>query len=329
MRAIVRYPNSFDMLAAVLIAGGGGMACVSSDTAPSAVTSYEVDGSASPTAANDGARVSSGSGQTSTVPPSDQDASGCRPGYVDTFQSSPETYHPATAAWQGVCHDMDFQNFFDACLGVNASANDCAAFKANPTHRTCTACIETPSTDSHYGPLVSFGAFVMPNVAGCIELTDPTGLACAKAIQTASLCERAACGANCPVSGGDSLVSYDTCTKEADQGACQSYAAEATSCWGIEADGGLSSVCVTDNFSEYYYSVVPLFCGAQATWVDASVGHANDAASNWMGSSDSSGGFPWRDAPPWVEGWDATTSSDGAAFGGDAGLPLGDASSGD
>ena len=153
----------------------------------------------------------------------------------------------------------DIEAFYAVCLGSSATTTACAQFKSNSSHAPCVACIETPEAASHYGPLVDYGSFVAPNVAGCIELTDPSGLSCAKAIQTASVCERAACEANCPVSGAPSLAAYDACTKAADQGVCQSYALAASSCNRAEADGGGAAACLSSDFSGYYLEVVPIF----------------------------------------------------------------------
>jgi hypothetical protein len=252
------------VLAAALLVGGGAEQCESPATSTYTGEGPVVDGSFTTSEGGDDGS-NGGAGAWS-------DASGCRPGYVDTFQSSPDAYHPATAAWQGVCSSTDTAAFYAACLGSSATTSDCAQFKSDPSHAVCVACIETPVAASHYGPVVDFGSFVAPNVAGCIELTDPSGLPCAKGIQTASVCERAACEANCPVSGVASLAAYDDCARAADQGVCQSYALVASTCRRAEADSGVSAACVTDDFSSYYSQVVPIFCGVPAPGVDSGTG---------------------------------------------------------
>ncbi|MGA2448740.1 MAG: hypothetical protein ABTD50_08710 [Polyangiaceae bacterium] len=239
------------------------------------------------------------------------DSGGCHPGYVVAFQSSPNAYHPATAAWQGVCSSTETAAFYSDCLGSNATTSACSAFKIDASHALCIACIETPVTASHYGPLVDYGSFVAPNVAGCIELTDPNGLSCATQIQTASACELAACEVNCPVSGSaDSLKAYDSCTGAADQGVCESYALAASACRRAEQDSGLSAPCLNSDFSGYYSEVVPIFCGTQSPGVDAESPDVDGFAPADGAVED--GGAAGADATMSSEAGDAREPSDAA-----------------
>ena len=294
------------MLAAGLLVGGAGAHCESvSSSSDLGVNSEEFD-AANPLGGDAGSSIGVGG----------SDASGCRPGYVDTFQSTPTPYHSATAAWQGVCSPSDTAAFYAACLGSSATTSACAQFKSSPGPAACVACIETPEGASHYGPLIDYGSFVAPNVAGCIELTDPSGLPCAKEIQTASVCERAACEANCPVSGASSLAAYDACARAADEGVCQSYALAAESCQRAEEDGGVSQGCVTSDFSAYYSDIVPVFCGAQPTFSDAGMGPVDAPASIDAAAQDAG---PPQDATVLIDAGDARTPTEAGA---DAHVPL-------
>jgi hypothetical protein len=217
------------------------------------------------------------------------DANACRPGDVETYQ--PGAYLSATAAWQGVCRQDLISGFYDACLGAQATLATCTAFKSDRTAARCAECILTPDDQSNYGPLIDHGTFITANVAGCIELTDPAGLSCAKKLQALSGCELAACEANCPVEDEASRAAYDVCVGQADGAGCQSYEM-AASCIGSEGDSGLVASCLIPTFAEFYDAVVPLFCGPPrvdggVAPFDASAAGPPEAAAD--GSSDARG----------------------------------------
>jgi hypothetical protein len=191
------------------------------------------------------------------------DASACRPGDVETYQ--PDTYHSATGAGQGVCLTGSFgfdaiRAFYDVCLGPQASPAQCAQFKADSATAICARCILTSDRDAHYGPLIDHGGVVVPNVAGCIELTDPSNLSCARASQALDGCEQAACEVNCPVHDTASRAAYDLCVGQANATGCHVYS-QAAACVQAESDSGPSAACLAPNFADFYNSVVPLFCG--------------------------------------------------------------------
>ncbi len=206
------------------------------------------------------------------------DGGTCQAGEVETYL--PAAYRPASGAWQGVCvgSGVDLiELFYNACFGGQATTDTCNAFKTgSAVNAACAACILTPVTAARFGPIIDYGTFVDRNVAGCIELADPAhGAPCAKAVQALSGCEQAACAANCPVDDPTSLVQFKTCSSEADDAGCASYAAKAA-CQGAELDldGGAAIICNGMSFEEFYVAVVPLFCGVAATgYVDAAVGY--------------------------------------------------------
>ncbi|MBV9947564.1 MAG: hypothetical protein JOZ69_11990, partial [Myxococcales bacterium] len=202
-----------------------------------------------------------------SAPPSASDASACRPGDVQTYE--PGGYHSATASGQGVCDAAAVQGFDDACLGPRATHETCMAFKADPATAACARCIDTPDTETRYGPLVDHGTFITPNVAGCIELTAPSRLQCARSLQALSGCELAACEANCPVQDAASRAAYDACAAQADTGGCHSFQAVVAACVSQGGGAGPADLCLAANFADFYAEVVPLFCSAPQTGRDA------------------------------------------------------------
>lgn len=201
------------------------------------------------------------------------DASSCHPGSVVTFV--PNGYRAADVR-TGACTDAQISAYFDACFGSHSSSAACSAFGRDASaDATCAACILTSDSGSRYGPLVASGALVRANVAGCIELTEPRLLSCAKTVQAESACELAACQANCPVADDDpsSRLAYEGCAAVADTAGCSAYVT-APQC-GVEGpDGGVvaDGACLPtgldagdgsadDAFMAFYYFAVPLLWG--------------------------------------------------------------------
>jgi hypothetical protein len=215
-------------------------------------------------------------------------ANSCRASDVLTYVQG--SYQPA-AAPTGACLGADggeiWDEFYAACLGSEKSPDDCTAFKQIPANAACAACILTPYTADQLGPILSFGEFVGQNVAGCIEIADPSHPSCPKAVQALSDCEIAACQANCPVSDPTSLVARQQCAVQADATGCASFFLMASACQAAEADAGLASPCLNSGFLEFYDAVVPLFCGQPMDNTDA----GGDA-----GPSDASSGLPASDS---------------------------------
>jgi hypothetical protein len=219
----------------------------------------------------------------------------CHPGNVETFV--PTAYRHATPTGQGACLPSDggpdpIQVFYDDCFGSGMTKAACDGFAvSNPA---CQACIESAATATAYGPLVLANGFVEANVAGCIEVEAPSDFACAQAQQALSDCELAACAANCPVVDQASLVAYEQCAAEADQGGCLAYDT-ASLCLQNEVEAGASSapeaLCLSTTFEAFYAAIVPVFCGqtladggpsANGSSADGSVsgdGGADDAGS--------------------------------------------------
>jgi hypothetical protein len=217
------------------------------------------------------------------------DASSCHPGDVEAFVAS---YHPAVPP-QAVCLPQIVQPnaliagdpitlFYDACFGPHKSPFACGSFAGtSPAYAACAACIETSASASSYGPLVVDPAdgFVRANVGGCIELTDPLALSCAKAAQAQQACQAAACAVNCPVTDDTSLDAYNACADQAAAGGCETFTA-AASC--VDAEAVDLAACSSTSFQDFYFAVVPMFCGVlpvdAAAPADASGGSSIDGA---------------------------------------------------
>jgi hypothetical protein len=195
------------------------------------------------------------------------DASSCHPGDVQAFVWS---YRPAVPP-QAACRPDAVQPgafiagdpieiFYDDCFGPHKSALACSAFAtASPAYAACAACIETSAAASSYGPLIVDAAdgVVRANVGGCIELTAPLALSCAKAAQAQQGCEAAACAANCPVTDSASLDAYDECANQAAAGGC---AGLTTAAGCVDAQAVSLASCLSTSFHDFYFAVVPLFC---------------------------------------------------------------------
>jgi len=253
----------------------------------------------------------SAGGDGANLPGASADASSCRPGSVQTFQAV--AYHPA-GAFCGQCTPLQVSDYYADCLDPTTSSPDaCNSFaKQSAAQGACAACIQTPDTAAAYGPLVTSGTLVRANVGGCIQLTDPRALACAKAKQAALACELLACQANCPVSSADpvSLQGYAACAAAADGAGCQAFA-QAAECSagdaGGDADGSASQVaiCLATDFKTFYDEVVPLFCvgppscadgGSESAAVDGGAGDALADQASGAGPSEDGAAEAFPDA---------------------------------
>jgi hypothetical protein len=188
------------------------------------------------------------------------DASSCHPGSVQTYV--PDMYHSAAAANQGVCSPDQIMEFYNDCLGPSVDAGACHALsQPDAADAACVACILTPDTADHYGPLIDHATFITENVAGCIEVTDASGLSCAKAEAALAGCELAACEASCPVVDMKTRAAYDACANQADNSGCQAYATMAACTSDAGASDAGASMCSFPTFEAFYRNVVPRFCG--------------------------------------------------------------------
>jgi hypothetical protein len=262
------------------------------------------------------------------------DASACIPGDVPTFV--PAEYHPAERT-PGACPASAeaLDALYEACFGSRASAHLCSVQLA--PYPGCASCLEAPPDSGTYGPLiVDVSGWIQLNVAGCIELSDPSNpsaLSCAEAVQELAGCEFASCAANCPVTPNDgiSISAYDTCAQQADLSGCQLYVGAAAcaraDAGGLPADGGAAiAACLQSSLQSFFSAAVPLFCGpppagAGAFEADAGLTSA-DATASTGSSSSFDGGHDEADATAGsVSVSDAAAGSiDGSAHASDGGL---------
>jgi hypothetical protein len=249
------------------------------------------------------------------------DASACLPGDVPTFV--PAEYHPAERNL-GACSAEALDALYDACFGSRATVHLCNVQLAQ--YPTCASCLETPPDAGSDGPLiVDVSGWIRLNVAGCIELSDPSNpsaLSCAEAVQELAGCEFASCAANCPVTpnNGSSIAAYDTCAQQADVSGCELYvgavACTGADAGGLPADAGAAiAACLQSSLQGFFFAAVPLFCGpppvdAGAFEADAGATSADVAASTGLSVD---GGHDEADATA-ASGPDATPGSiDGSA----------------
>jgi MYXO-CTERM domain-containing protein len=231
---------------------------------------------------------------------------------------------------QNACSQQLIDDYYTLCLASTATAQSCAPFTNNPdaAHQACAACIVTPSTASAYGPVIqaTYGNFIVstPNLGGCIEILDPSGLACATKLQDRDDCDNAACDTQCPIVDSASFAQWQTCLTNADDAAtsCQSFF-QATSCVDSEEpDGGVAAACFTTvanpQFGDDYAAIAPVFC------LDLG---AADGGGGSDGASGGDGGGGADAAGDAVTGGDSAGAGD-ATFGGDA-TTGGDAAAGD
>jgi hypothetical protein len=230
-------------------------------------------------------------------------ASACQPSGVQAYVPGAYKHAAAPSSACVVGGAQIYDEFYELCLGADKSKAKCDAFNDMPGYAACAACILTPYASSRLGPIIDYGEFVGGNVAGCLEIADPSAVSCSSAIQALSDCELAACQANCPVSDSTSLAAREACSTDADETGCASYYQIASTCIGAdigaEPDAGTVSYCSYTDFLQFYVAVVPLFCAqVQAPGsADASAAET-DAAVALEAADDAGVASADRDASP-------------------------------
>ena len=184
----------------------------------------------------------------------------CAPADVSGF--TPPAYKNARPP-QAKCTQAFIDSFYSLCLATGATTATCAPFSpttGDQAHKDCRACIVSVQADANYGPLIESKGLVSLNIAGCMEIKDPTnGLACAKAYQASDACDTAACAANCPVTDDPSFQLYQACVQQAQAGGCKTYVT-AAACANAEAEAGAPQCFQGQTFQDLYNSIVPVFC---------------------------------------------------------------------
>ena len=102
----------------------------------------------------------------------------CQPADVSNFMA--DAYHAARPE-PNTCTLSQIGRFYTACLAPgSATCGTFTAPDAGESDQLCAACILSRTTDPTYGPIIEHQGWQELNVAGCLEMTDPSLLACAK-----------------------------------------------------------------------------------------------------------------------------------------------------
>ena len=188
----------------------------------------------------------------------------CPPQPLDEWVAP--SYRPAQARQALACSALLIQDFYASCLGPNATNDGCNqnwGAGEDLAHQTCQNCLVTQSSATAWGPLVNYGTTVSVNVAGCIELLDPTQASCAASVQAADVCQHTACDTACPVDPADptSFGKWQACVGATAQGECNPYLVSAE-CAASE-DAGPAAACVDGKtFADDFLAIATVFCGS-------------------------------------------------------------------
>jgi hypothetical protein len=188
----------------------------------------------------------------------------CPPAPLDEWAAP--GYRHGQARQPLACSASLIQDFYASCLGPDATNDGCNqswGAGEDAAHQTCQNCLVTPSAATAWGPLVNYGSTVSVNVAGCIELLDPSQASCASSVQAADVCQHQACDMACPVDPADptSFGKWQACVAATAQGECNAYLAPAA-CAASE-DGGPAAACVDGKtFADDFLAIATVFCGS-------------------------------------------------------------------
>ncbi|HEY1695409.1 MAG TPA: hypothetical protein VGL81_28885 [Polyangiaceae bacterium] len=197
----------------------------------------------------------------------------CPPENLDEWNAG--SYHHAQPIQPAACNQLLMNDYFASCLGPSSSSDTCEqnwGAGEDAAHATCQNCILTPSSATLWGPLVDYstgsdggaGGTVAINVAGCVEILDPSQLSCAMSVQLADECQHAACDTVCPVADMASYDDWVACIDATAQGECLMYL-QSAACVNAE-DAGPAAACVTgQTFQDEFFSIATVFCGGAAT----------------------------------------------------------------
>lgn len=191
--------------------------------------------------------------------PADSDGSTCYPQDTTSFSA---TWVEPIGAHLNVCTSAQISDYYTACWSTTSTTTACNAWIA--ANGSCDACLETPSTASRYGALVTYSHVNVTyvNVGGCIALAEPCNQNCGALNVGRIQCENAACSA-C----GD-FNSFKACASQAYACAdCQDFGSAWTTCEGslIASASAHPSVALCNlnapNFQGYFTAIATFMCG--------------------------------------------------------------------
>jgi hypothetical protein len=182
-------------------------------------------------------------------------AMGC-PTPADVSSWMPPAFHaPKTSS--SACTAKDIADYDTACLNnMTRTSADCTAFTM--AHPSCVSCLESKSTDTTWGPIVTFSGVINVNLAGCLALLDPAGASCAQKVQEYDECVHTACDGVCAVTSPQTFALWKQCRDTATAQACNPYE-QAASCISTDDAGTLCNP--PGGFDAAFLAVAPIFCG--------------------------------------------------------------------
>lgn len=167
----------------------------------------------------------------------------------------PGTLTPPHAK-QNVCKAGDYQLYYNACFGAQATQTTCQNWQM--ANMACLNCIESNASDLQWGAVVLNGGIASVNVAGCLQLVGAT--ACSKATSDVDQCIGAGCDTQCPVTDDASFQLYQQCTTAVEKGGCKKYADAADAACNPDATPAIAQ-CQAADFQGLILKVGPIFCG--------------------------------------------------------------------
>jgi len=250
---------------AMILAATVGAAC-SSSSAPVDAEDAAPDRAVAADGSGD-SRVLVDGGVDGHAQPDGASDGSCGPASTAGFK--PPAYVPSVAH-QGACTSAEIADFVSACI-TSTSGAPCEAWQlmnlGDGGATPCGDCIFAP--DDNGGVWVDPGGGFFPNVAGCMQLEDPTnGPACAAAYNIISACNGVACDSRCLGKGVCSeLAECNDCITASNEGSCNAYAISVgKDCAADYADGGALDLCspgwAMGEQAPTYSLVIGLICGS-------------------------------------------------------------------
>jgi hypothetical protein len=151
------------------------------------------------------------------------DGGSCSPGSLASFMP---VYNLPVGPYLGACSTKQLSDAVADCWAPSASASKCSAWVDDKDNAGCLGCWAGPVTSSTWAPMLyaeNGGQEFIVDYGGCIQLADPSQLACARYVEYATECEIAACLAACPIPASGTTTAIDNCSQEAASGGCASY----------------------------------------------------------------------------------------------------------
>jgi len=159
---------------------------------------------------------------------------------------------------QNACTAMQIKDFYDKCVGDQATAQACQLWSGNPNNKSCNACLATGDSQPAWGALVYVGGNYSPNTGGCIAtLGFPE---CAKRRDALDACTTAACHDNCPPDADGGTSELDACRTAASTTVCKAYQSEVDA--NCPMDASSLSLCLQTDLQKFYMAFAQILCSS-------------------------------------------------------------------